>query len=163
MPTEPIQSMMRKKVLELKTDMPGFYTETYNIVSTLIRLIPADSELIDLIQEKIGFLYTRPSTKYNMSLAHFEDLYTKYKGDSTFKVKKSTLDIYEIKRVLDRVRRDLLFYLAVVESPAKSYDIKVGEILPKEIDTDAAPPSAPSGQQQGSEVRQKEAKEGKAN
>ena len=129
MERETIQAMMRKKVIELKTDMPGFYTETYNLVSTLIRLTPAETELIDLVQEKISWLYSKPSYKYKMSLAHFEDLYMRYKGDSTFKVRKNKkLDIYEIKRVLDKVRRDLLFYLAIIESPTKNYDIKVAEI-----------------------------------
>ena len=124
MEKETIQSMLRKKVIELKTDMPGFYTETYNIISTLIRLTPAESELVNLVQEKISFLYSKPSVKHKMSLAHFEDLYMKYKGDSTFKVRKNKhLDIYEIKRVLDKIRRDLLFYLAIVESPAKNYNI----------------------------------------
>lgn len=163
MEKESIQQMMRKKVLELKTDMPGFYTETYNLVSTLIRLTPADSELVELVQEKIGWLYSAPSIKNKMSLAHFEDLYMKYKGDSTFKVRKSKLDIYEIKRVLDKVRRDLLFYLAVIEAPAKNYDIEIGRISAAKNDADAAPVPAPIGQSGNLEARQKDEKKGETN
>jgi len=162
MEKETIQSMMRRKVLELKTDMPGFYTETYNLVSTLIRLTPADTELVDLVQEKISWLYSRPSHKHKMSLAHFEDLYMKYKGDTTFKVRKNKkLDIYEIKRVLDKVRRDLLFYLAIVESPTKNYDIQVGKIK-KKIDTDATPAPPSTGTAGSSEARRKDNERGQS-
>ena len=159
MDREPLQAMMRKRVIDLKTDMPGFYTETYNIVSTLVRLTPPDNSLVELVQEKIGWIYSQPSAKHKMSLAHFEDLYWKYKGDPTFKVRHSKLDIYEIKRVLDKVRRDLLFYLAVIESPEQNYGIVSGEI--KKVDADAVPsPASPPGQPGGMEQHQEDAGKG---
>lgn len=129
MENEPIQLMLRKRVVELKTDMPGFYTESYNIVSTLVRLSPVkDSQAIEVVQERIGSLYTKPSSKYMLTLAQFEDLYWKYRGDSTFKIKGVQLDIYGIKRVLDKVRRDLLFYLALLDEPTRNYNIVLGKI-----------------------------------
>lgn len=144
MENEPIQLLMRKRVIELKTDMPGFYTETYNIVSTLVRLTPAADKTIELIQEKIGWLYKQPSHKHKLTLAQFEDLYWRYKGDPTFKIRGLLkLDIYEIKRVLDKVRRDLLFYLALLEEPTKNYDIVVREIESINADTVSTP--APFG------------------
>jgi hypothetical protein len=135
---------MRKRVIDLKTDMPGFYTETYNLVSTLVRLTPASDETIDLIQQKIGWLYRQPAYNHKFTLAHFEDLYWRFKGDPLFKMRgKEQLDIYEIKRVLDKVRRDLLFYLALLDEPIKNYDIITEKI--ESIDADTASALAPTG------------------
>lgn len=155
--------MLRKRVIELKTDMPGFYTETFNIVSTLVRLTPAsESRVIELVQERIGSLYTRPSLRYPMTLSQFEDLYWKYKGDSTFKARgMRNLDIYEIKRVLDKIRRDLLFYLALLDEPVKSYDIMLETIKRSGISADEQGTPSATGEKGGAPARQEGSGQGR--
>lgn len=161
---EPIQLLLRKRVVELKTDMMGFYTESYNIVSTLVRLVPAkDSQAIELVQDRIGLLYSKPSSKYGMTLAQFEDLYWKFKGDSTFKIRGlQDLDIYGIKRVLDKVRRDLLFYLALLDEPVKNYDIVLEKIKKKDKnDADGQGTPSTTGAKGSEPARQEGCEEGK--
>jgi len=157
MEKESIQQLLRKRVIELKTDMPGFYTESYNIVSTLVRLTPAkESRAIELVQERIGSLYMHPSLRYPMTLSQFEDLYWKFKGDSTFKARgMRNLDIYEIKRALDKIRRDLLFYLALLDEPIRDYDIVLGAINQKDsADADERGTPSTTGAKGGASARQ---------
>lgn len=125
MAEETFRELMRKRVLELKSTDQNFYTETYNIVRVLSRLDTSDSEISGTIREELALLYRKPSKKYLMSLAKMENLYMKFKDDPNLKIRaRKKMDIYDIKDVLDRSRRDLLFFLALLEEAPKDYSIK---------------------------------------
>lgn len=126
---ESLREQLRKKIVDMKPDGIGFYTDTYNIVAVLVRLTPDAPEKI---MEKMRTLYERPSTDYGISLSQLEDLYFKYKGDFNLKIKtKPRLDLHDMKAILDRARRDMLFYLALLEEPKSNYNILLEEVKKK--------------------------------
>ena len=113
--------MLRQRILEMKSIDQGFYTETYNIVNVLSRLSP---DAPPQIKKRLAIMYRKPSDDHDMSLAQLEQLYFVYRDDPNLQIKARTkIDQYDIKRVLDKVRRDLLFFLALLEENPKSYDI----------------------------------------
>ena len=119
--TEKFSEQIRKKVLDMKTDFTGFYTETYNLVAVLLRL-NIDVEL-DPVRDKMIMVYRQPSPKYNFGLPHLEAMYFKFKEEPNLKIRGSYIDFNEIKTILDKTRRDLLFYLALIEDKPKDYGI----------------------------------------
>jgi len=115
------KEMLRKKVLELKITEPGFYSETYNLVCVLTQLSPDAPELI---HRKIETLASKPSSKHKISLWQMERLYFKYKDDPNLRIRsKIKMNIDDLKESLDRVRRELLFFLAFLEEGKKDYNI----------------------------------------
>lgn len=126
LPDESFKQQLKKKVLELKSDSFGFYTETYNLVSVMNRL---SIDAPPVINERMSMLYRHPSEKFKLNLPQLEELYAKFKLEPNLRTRgKIKLDVNDVKRTLDRVRRDLLFYLAVIEDKPKDYNI----ILEKE-------------------------------
>lgn len=125
---ETFREQLRKKVVDMKTDGAGFYTETYNIVTVLLRL-NTDADFPEEVFERMALLYNKPSKAYGLSLAQLEDLYFKYKGDFSLKIKTTPrIGLHEVKSILDRARRDLLFYLALLEAPKSNYGILLKEV-----------------------------------
>ncbi len=123
---ESFRKQMRKKVLDIKTDFAGFYTETYNLVSVLLRLNPDDK--LEPVRDKMMMLYRQPSSKHKLNLPQLELLFFKFKDESNVKIRGAYITINDVKTILDKVRRDLLFYLALIEDRPKDYGI----ILEKE-------------------------------
>lgn len=123
---ETLRQQLRKKVIDMKPEAQGFYTETYNIVSVLVRLTPkAPAEIHDRIER----IYLHPSPKYQFSLSRLEDIYYKYRGDLALKIRSAPkIDLYDIKEILDKVRRNMLFYLALLDEPTKDYNIILEEM-----------------------------------
>jgi len=135
-----LRDQLRKKIIDMKPDTAGFYTETYNIVSVLVRLTPNSPQIVS---ERMMHMYNRPDKTLGFSLAQLEDLYFRYKGDFTLKIKtKPKADLYDMKRILDRTRRDLLFYLALVEEPKSSFSILLEKV--KKNNTDAGTAASPT-------------------
>jgi hypothetical protein len=123
---ETFKEVLRKKVMDLKADSKGFYSETYNIVSVLSSLNPDTPEII---RERLYSLYKQPSEKYGFNLPQAERLYYSYQDDPNFKARgKVVFDMDDLKVVLDRVRRDLLFYLALIEDKPKNYNIMLEKV-----------------------------------
>ena len=107
MPDDSFKQQLRKKVIELKADSAGFYTETYNLVSVMIRL---SSDAPELVRERMSFLYKQPSRHYKLSLPQLETIYFRYKDELSLKIKGGlNITHNDVKIVLDRVRRDCLF------------------------------------------------------
>lgn len=123
---ESFRKQMRKKVLDIKTDFSGFYTETYNLVSVLLRLNPDDK--LEPVRDKMIMLYRQPSSRHKLNLPQLELLFFKFKDESNVKIRGAYITINDVKTILDKVRRDLLFYLALIEDRPKDYGI----ILEKE-------------------------------
>jgi len=126
MPDDTFRQQMRKKVLEMKSDAQDFYTETYNLVEVMIRLNPdafkPDTRL--LLSNKLNTIYAKPSPKYAMSLSQLEQSYFRHRSDPNVRFRSKTrIDITDMKQILDKVRRDLLFYLALVEDRPSNFDI----------------------------------------
>ena len=118
---ESFKQQLRKKIIELKADSFGFYTETFNLVSVMIRL---STDTPAIVSEKMSLLYRQPSPKFRLNLPQLEELHAKFKLDSSLRTRgKIRIDSNDVKRILDKVRRDILFYLAVVEDRPKDYNI----------------------------------------
>lgn len=126
---ETFRQLIRKRILEMKTDAPNFYTETYNLVSVILKLSP-DPDL-EMIRDSMIVLYRKPSEETDMSLPQLESLHRRFKDDFNLKIRGLNFDIYKIKGILDKVRRSLLFYFAIIEDKPKNYDI----ILEKQTKT----------------------------
>lgn len=123
---ETFRELLRKKIVDMKPDSVGFYTETYNIVTVLMRLSLDPPERV---VDRLRVLYSKPDKAYGLSLAQLEDLYFKFKGDFSLKIKTSPkIGLHEMKAILDRSRRDMLFYLAILESPKSNYNILLEEV-----------------------------------
>lgn len=123
---ESLKAQLRKKILDLKPDYTGFYTELYNLVSVMIKLNPdafAD-DTTKLLAQKMKDLYKNPNKQLGLSLPQLERLYFTMKDDPHVKLKsRKRVDMDDVKEALDKARRDLLFYLALVEDRPKDYDI----------------------------------------
>lgn len=125
---ETFKSQLRKKILDLKSDSAGFYTELYNLVEVMVRLNPDAFEkpIVEKLERKMLSIYAKPDSRYPIGLAQLEKMYFTYKDDPNLRIRSKTkVDMNDIKRVLDTVRRDLLFYLALVEDRPKNYDIVI--------------------------------------
>lgn len=123
---ETFKAQLRKKVLDLKIETQGFYTELYNLVAVMIRLNPDafNKGTADLLDRKMHQIYHAPSSKYLIGLPQFEQLLFTHKDDPNVKIRsKIKIDMSDVKTILDKVRRDLLFYLALVEDRPKDYNI----------------------------------------
>ena len=132
MTSESFKEMIRKKILDLKSDVKGFYTETYNLVSVIVSLsLTEASPELDLIVDRMRIIYKCPNNKFKLTLPHLESLYFKFQDDPNLKIKGLRLDIYDIKMILDKARRDMLFYLALVEDRPKNYNIILEKVGPK--------------------------------
>ena len=120
MDSQTLKEMLRKKIVEMKQTDTGFYTETYNLVSVLVKLTP---NVDDLITDKLPELSRNPKGK-NVSLSQLERLYFRFKEDPNLKIRsKIKLDMDDIKDILDYTRRTLLFFLAFVEEERSDYGI----------------------------------------
>ena len=123
---ETFRQQIRKKVLDMKSDQQDFYTETYNLVHTLIRLNPDafSEETNKLLNTKLKEIYTTPSKKHNLTLSQLEKNYFVHRADPNVRFRsRERIDLIDIKHVLDKVRQDLLFYLALVEDRPNNFDI----------------------------------------
>ena len=140
MADDTFRQQIRKKILDMKSDAQDFYTETYNMVQVLIRLNPDafKPETLTLLNEKLEIVYTKPSPKYTMSLSQLEQSYFRHRADPNVRFRsKIRIDITDMKQILDKVRRDLLFYLALVEDRPSNFDIVFKDaIKPNGGDTD---------------------------
>lgn len=120
------RQQIRKKVLDMKSDQQDFYTETYNLVHTLIRLNPDafSDETNTLLKKKLFEIYNKPSSKHRLTLTQFEKNYFVHRADPNVRFRsRERIDLTDMKRVLDKVRQDLLFYLALVEDRPNNFDI----------------------------------------
>jgi len=127
---ESFKDLMRKKILDLKTDNKSFYTETFNLVTVILRL--NTDEKLEPVRRKMIMIYRKPSEDYGFSLPHLEKLYFKFLADPNMKTKGVVITEQDIKKILDKARRDLLFYLALIEDRPKDYGI----VLEQEKDSD---------------------------
>jgi len=118
---ESFRNSMRKKVLDLKADKAGFYTETYNLVAVLLKLNP--DQKLEPVRNKMLMLYRKPNLKYKFTLPHLERLFYRFNDDPNVLIRGAYIDMNDIKMILDKVRRDLLFYLALIEDRPKDYGI----------------------------------------
>lgn len=126
---ESFKQQLRKKVLELKPEVKGFYSELYNLVEVMIRLNPDafNEKTTDLLNNKMRELYFNPTKKLHMTLPALERLYYNFDDAPLVRIRsKARLSMSEVKPFLDKVRRDLLFYLALVEDRPKDYGIVLG-------------------------------------
>lgn len=129
---ETFRQMLRKKIVDMKPGEQDFYTETYNLVSTLIKLNPDafEKEIAQLLDNKLETMYTKPGPNSGLTLSQMEKLYQDHKLDPSFRFRrKSDLDLTDIKTILDKVRRDLLFFLALVEDRPNNYGIVLKEAV----------------------------------
>jgi len=120
------RQQIRKKVLDMKSDQQDFYTETYNLVHTLIRLNPDafEKETIELLNKKLSQIYNNPGKKHTLSLSQLEKNYFIHRADPNVRFRsKERIDLIDMKQILDKVRQDLLFYLALVEDRPNNFDI----------------------------------------
>lgn len=134
MPDDTFRQQLRKKILDLKTDAQDCYTETYNLVQVMIRLNPNafTTETAKLLDDKLIKIYTKPSPKYNLSLSQLEQSYFRHRTDPSVRFRsKIRIDITDMKQILDKVRRDLLFYLALVEDRPSNFDIVLKNAVSK--------------------------------
>ncbi len=123
---ETFRQQIRKKVLDMKSDQQDFYTETYNLVHTLIRLNPDafKTDTLKLLNQKLKQIYNNPGKKHKLSLSQLEKNYFIHRADPNIRFRsRERIDLIDIKHVLDKVRRDLLFYLALVEDRPNNFDI----------------------------------------
>jgi len=110
----------------MKSDQADFYTETYNLVHTLIRLNPDafTAETNDLLKKKLVEIYSKPTRKHKMSLSQLEKSYFTHRADPNVRFRsRERIDLIDMKQALDKVRQDLLFYLALVEDRPNNFDI----------------------------------------
>lgn len=110
----------------MKSDQQDFYTETYNLVYTLIRLNPDafTDETNKLLSMKLSQIYSKPSKKHRLTLSQIEKNFFDYRADLNVRFRsREKIDITDMKHILDRVRQDLLFYLALVEDRPNNFDI----------------------------------------
>lgn len=139
---ETFRQQLRKKILDMKTDAPDFYTETFNLVDVMIKLNPDafKAETTELLNKKLAKIYSQPSPNYQLTLSQFEQNYFRHKNDPNLRFRsKNKIDLTDIKHILDKVRRDLLFYLALVEDRPSNFDIVLKEAVEKngdDTDTD---------------------------
>lgn len=132
---ETLKQQLRKKILDLKADSGGFYTELYNLVAVMIKLNPDafNAEISALLEKKLLQLYNCPSSMHRMALPQLEQLYFVYKNDPNVRIRaRAKIDLCDVKKILDKVRRDLLFYLALVEDRPKDYDIVLSTSVKKQ-------------------------------
>lgn len=132
MTEETFRQLLRKKIVDMKPGEQDFYTETYNLVSTLIKLNPDafEKETARLLDNKLETMYTKPGVNSGLTLSQMEKLYQDHKLDPSFRFRrKSDLDLTDIKTILDKVRRDLLFFLALVEDRPNNYGIVLKEAV----------------------------------
>jgi len=126
MQDDTFRQQIRKKILDMKSDAQDFYTETYNLIEVLIRLNPDafKPETWQLLKDKIATIYAKPSPKYAMTLSQLEQSYFRHRADPNVRFRSKTrIDITDMKQILDKVRRDLIFYLALVEDRPSNFDI----------------------------------------
>ncbi len=134
-PENAIMEQLRKKIVDIKVNEMGCYTETFNIVSVISKTL---ADVPEIIREKLSSIYKKPSQRYNMTLPQLEQLWFKYKEDPNLNIKsKKKIDIYDVKDILDRTRRDLLFILIMLENPKKDYNIQL-----EQNNTEAGKPSS---------------------
>ena len=108
---ETFRQQIRKKVLDMKSDQQDFYTETYNLVHTLIRLNPDafTENTNNLLKEKLKELYDNPSKKHKLTLSQLEKSYFTHRADPNIRFRsRNRIDLIDIKHVLDKVRQDTL-------------------------------------------------------
>ncbi len=126
MADETFRQQIRKKVLDMKSDQQDFYTETYNLVHTLIRLNPDafTDETNALLKKKLVEIYKQPARKHKLTLSQLEKAYFTHKTDPNIRFRsRERIDLIDMKQALDKVRQDLLFYLALVEDRPNNFDI----------------------------------------
>ena len=126
MADETFRQQIRKKVLDMKSDQQDFYTETYNLVHTLIRLNPDafSDETNELLKQKLASIYAKPAAKHKLSLSQLEKSYFTHRADPNVRFRsRERIDLIDMKQALDKVRQDLLFYLALVEDRPNNFDI----------------------------------------
>lgn len=126
MTDETFRQQLRKKIIDLKPEIEGFYTESYNLVEVMLRLNPGalDEQTMQKLGLKMDKLYNMPGERHKVNLAQLERLYFRFKEDPNVKLKsREKMDMTDVKTILDKVRRDLLFYLALVEDRPSNYDI----------------------------------------
>jgi len=126
MADDTFRQQIRKKVLDMKSDQSDFYTETYNLVHTLIRLNPDafTPETNKLLQDKLSEMYSKPNKKHKMTLSQIEKSYFAHKTDPNIRFRsREKIDLIDMKHILDKVRQDMLFYLALVEDRPNNFDI----------------------------------------
>ena len=134
------RQQIRKKVLDMKSDQLDFYTETYNLVHTLIRLNPDafTEDTNKLLQIKLSTIYNKPSKKHKLSLSQVEKSYYAHKADPNIRFRsRERIDLIDMKHVLDKVRQDLLFYLALVEDRPNNFDIVLKNAVAEPAGADA--------------------------
>ena len=121
MPDDTFKAQVRKKILEMKHDNVRFWTETFNLVTVLLRLNPEDE--LDPIRDRMIVLYRQPDKRFPLKLSQLERLYNRYKDDPNLKLRGITIDNDDIQSILDKARQDLLFYLALIEDKPRDYGI----------------------------------------
>lgn len=137
---ETFRSQIRKKVLDMKSDQQDFYTETYNLVHTLIRLNPDafTEETNALLQQKLTEIYSKPNSRHRLTLSQLEKNYFTHRADPNVRFKcKERIDITDMKQTLDKVRQDMLFYLALVEDRPSNFDIALKKAVAPNKGVDA--------------------------
>jgi len=123
----------------MKSDQLDFYTETYNLVHTLIRLNPDafTNETSELLKQKLLEIYTKPAKKHKLSLSQLEKSYFTHRADPNVRFRsRERIDLIDMKQALDKVRQDLLFYLALVEDRPNNFDIVLKNAVKNGGDTD---------------------------
>ena len=131
MSEESFKQQVRKKVLEMKPDAQNFYTETFNLVSVILRLNPEPE--LEPLRDRMLMLYRKPNRSYSFTLAQYEALYRKYREEGVLRIRGVSLDLDDIKETLDRARQDLLFYLALIEDKPKNYGIIIEKQASKQV------------------------------
>lgn len=134
MTEETFRQQMRKKIMDMKPIDQDFYTETYNITSTLIKLNPDafEKETAQLLENKLETIYNKPSPNSGLTLSQLEKLHYNHRADPSFRFRrKSDIDLTDIKTILDKIRRDLLYFLALVEDRPNNYGIVLKEAVGK--------------------------------
>ncbi|HUV71411.1 MAG TPA: hypothetical protein VMW25_00235 [Clostridia bacterium] len=123
---ETFRGQLRKKVLDLKPEIEGSYTELYNLVSVLMKLNPEvlPLETDRILQKRMELIYSFPDRKRRMSLPQLEQLFFRYKNDPNLRIRSRTkTDLNDVKKSLDKTRQDLLFFLGIIEDRPKDYSI----------------------------------------
>lgn len=127
---ESFKKLVRKKILDLKSDFSGFYTETYNLVAVMLKLNPDDK--LEPVRNKMLVMYKKPSHDFKLTLPQLETIYFRHKENPNLRIRGVNIDLMDVKTILDKARRDLLFYLALIEDRPKDYGI----VLEKDKDSD---------------------------
>ena len=123
---ETFKEQLRKKVLDLKPEAVGFYSELFNLVAVMIKLNPDafTDTTASLLSRKMRQIYQTPMREMPVILPELEKLYFSYNSDPHVRIRsKLKISMADVKIALDRVRQDLLFFLALVEDRPKDYDI----------------------------------------